>query len=118
MVMAAHIYEIDKDPIVLDFSRNTFDARHHVAMWSALYKREKGRCFCCRGRGGLDMSFLIPIASGGSRNMTNVVLACRACRDRRGAGHPWSDRQFWLALSMEAQAICLRWYTDRFAGRP
>jgi 5-methylcytosine-specific restriction endonuclease McrA len=58
------------------------------AEWSALCAEYSDRCAYCLGPGPLTMDHFIPLISGGSNSVSNIVPACRSCNSGK-QGHPF-----------------------------
>lgn len=53
--------------------------------WDALCARYDYRCLCCGERKPLTADHIIPIAKGGSSDISNVQPLCLECNSRKGA---------------------------------
>ena len=69
-----------------------------------LYAAQDGRCFYCRCALDVDrlrhvppascasddptLDHVVPASKGGAAEYANLVLACRACNERKGDGPP------------------------------
>ena len=53
----------------------------------ALVKRDGTSCFWCGVQtqdGALTLDHLVPVSKGGSHHLSNLVLACQRCNEKRG----------------------------------
>lgn len=62
--------------------------------------KAKGKCFYCSMRVEmLTIDHILPICSGGSHTLDNIVFACHACNSRKSGTHPNTfGREFGLLL--------------------
>ncbi len=57
----------------------------------AVFARDDYTCHYCQKRGGpLECAHIVPIASGGSNDLSNLVCSCRPC-NRAKAARPLAD---------------------------
>lgn len=63
---------------------------------AALFQRQRGRCACCREKLGhsYHRDHIVPLARGGSNDITNIELLCAPCNLNKGALDPleWARR--------------------------
>lgn len=69
---------------------------HTAAERRALFSQQNGKCWYCGCKLGntYHADHRIPIARGGSNDISNIVLACPECNLSKGSKlpHEWSDR--------------------------
>jgi HNH endonuclease len=53
--------------------------RHEV------WRRDRGTCVECGGRGRLEFDHIIPVSRGGANTVRNIELRCEPCNRRKGA---------------------------------
>jgi 5-methylcytosine-specific restriction endonuclease McrA len=56
--------------------------------WAVVLEQFENRCAYCGRDGKMTMDHVIPITQDGPHAMENVVPACGACNDRKGARTP------------------------------
>jgi 5-methylcytosine-specific restriction endonuclease McrA len=56
----------------------------------AQYDRQKGKCFYCKKKVGIDyhVDHVVPLSLGGSNGPENLVIACPSCNCRKSNKHP------------------------------
>lgn len=62
---------------------------------SALYGLQKGCCAICRDKlnGTFQRDHILPVALGGSSDISNIQLLCQPCNGSKGARHPVEHAQ-------------------------
>lgn len=51
-----------------------------------VFRRDGNRCRYCRSCDGpFELDHVVPVSMGGSSRMSNLVVACRRCNQRKGA---------------------------------
>jgi 5-methylcytosine-specific restriction endonuclease McrA len=68
------------------------------AQWLTLVATYDGRCAYCGESRPLEPEHKIPLARGGSNEITNIVPACRRCNARK---HLLTDEEFRARLAIE-----------------
>jgi 5-methylcytosine-specific restriction endonuclease McrA len=58
---------------------------HTEAEWQALCLRARGKCTACGRKAKLTRDHIIPLAAGGSDDITNIQPLCTPCNSRKGA---------------------------------
>ena len=59
-------------------------------------KRDRFRCTYCGASGNdveLEIDHIIPVAEGGSKHMSNLTTACKACNMSKGKKQDWSPKE-------------------------
>lgn len=66
------------------------NGRHTAAEIRTMHKNQDFKCANCRDciKDKYDRDHIMPIALGGSDNIENIQLLCRACNLAKGALHP------------------------------
>lgn len=59
--------------------------------WAALCERYGQRCAYCGSAGPLQVDHRVPLARGGTHDMTNILPACQSCNLKKGAS---SEQEF------------------------
>lgn len=54
-----------------------------------VFARDGDTCAYCGARGANNIDHIIPVARGGSYDMDNLVVACKACNSKKGAHLPY-----------------------------
>jgi len=58
---------------------------HSEKDWLALCSRSRGRCAKCGQKRALTRDHIIPLAIGGTDDITNIQPLCRSCNSAKGA---------------------------------
>lgn len=82
-----------RQPLILRLMKGGGGYRRRGLRYSKdnVYARDKGRCQYCGtalSRREATIDHVLPRARGGRTQWTNVVLACRACNQRKGDRNP------------------------------
>ena len=64
-----------------------------ATQWGQRLREFEGRCAYCGSAGVLEMEHMTPLSRGGANTIANIVPACRACNQDKGA----STVNEWLA---------------------
>lgn len=66
-----------------------------AAQIATLHSKQRGRCACCSTnlKGRFHRDHIMPVALGGSSDITNIQLLCPTCNSRKGAKHPIEHAQ-------------------------
>lgn len=98
-MVASSVHEVDKsllpDEFVCRFLRAGVLRRERAPAWAkrAVFFRDRGRCVYCHsdisGLGALSRQVrydhVVPLASGGANDVTNLQLLCTSCNENKGA---------------------------------
>lgn len=50
---------------------------------TAILERDKHRCRFCKGKSDLEIDHIVPVSFGGTNDLTNLRVLCRACNTGR-----------------------------------
>jgi 5-methylcytosine-specific restriction endonuclease McrA len=71
------------------------EGNHTAAQELEQLKRQKGRCYYCGSMVGDDWQpdHVIPLSRGGSNDISNIVITCRKCNNKKlnKLPHEWSE---------------------------
>lgn len=57
---------------------------HTVAEWRALCEWFENKCLACGAKGKLSIDHVIPIAIGGTNDISNLQPLCKSCNSKKG----------------------------------